>query len=344
MTGTAVLLWTPSDLTTLRKMANSSLPTIDELEELENEISTLPVPYATVDHLSEKTGLDDISTRVGVHLLHEAGAIQQGVDVAAKAFLAIPGSLQRIAARFGEEAAAEVQSLSSASDLSAPGRGVIDVLDMAAHLEEDPSALEHRLLSLAESEVVGYRPFLRAMSLMHGDSDWDRSEMDETLRRLRRSSFDRLEAMKLYAERRMCRRAQLLAHFDEDGIAECGFCDVCVGEPEPMRGVDPIRYADVDVVTEQVAQAITGIVREASRLGSALGRGSFVKGLKGTSRWATYETPQVLQRSRWFGSLRYLTETEINEAIDTLVDRGSILALEHAHSGGGTYVGLDVRL
>jgi ATP-dependent DNA helicase RecQ len=342
--GSSVLIWAPSDLTLLRRMAASSLPSLEELQKLDTEISRLPVPYATIDDLSETTGLDDVSTRVGIHILEQAGALAQGSDVAARAFVAVPSSIARLRERFGDEIASEVEELVAASDLSAPGRAVINVVELAAELEVDASELEQRLLGLAEKEAVGYRPFLRAMSIQSMNIAWDTAQAEDTLRRLRRSSFDRLAAMKVYAEKETCRRAQILQHFDEEVESNCGFCDMCVGEPEHLADIDPSRYAAVDVVTDQVAQAIVGIVREASRLGSKPGRGSFVKGLRGTRKWATFETPEVLQRSRWFGSLRYLTETEINEAIDTMLDRGQILAIEQPLSSGGTYTGLDVRL
>lgn len=195
-----------------------------------------------------------------------------------------------------------------------------------------------------EAEVVGYRPFLRAMSLHSAESSWDRSAIDDFLSGLRRVAFDRLESMRIYADGKTCRRQRLLAHFDEKTPGRCGFCDVCSGLPPHLAQVNPMRYADVDVVTEGVAKAITGIVREASRLGSALGRRSFVRGLKGTRRWASYETPQVLQRSRWFGALRYLTDNEIETAIDSMIQDRKILEVEHTLSNGRTYIGLGVRV
>jgi hypothetical protein len=238
----------------------------------------------------------------------------------------------------------EVAAIAAETGISTPGRDVIDVLDLAIRLAEDPAGLEQQLLSLAEREVLGYRPVLRAMSLEHRREDWDRDSVEASLRRLHRSAFDRLETMLDYAGARTCRRARILKQFDESSPETCNACDICVGEPEALGNVDPVRYADVDVVTEQVVQAIVGLVREASRLNSTPGRGSFAKGLRGVARWRDFSTPTVLQRSRHFGSLRYLTEQEINEAIDVMIDRGRILEVERERSDGGTYVGLDVRL
>lgn len=342
-TGSAVLIWTSSDIQTLRRLANSSMPTIEDLEKLQRDIATLPAPYVTLEDLARRTGFDDIAIRVGIHLLEQGGAISQGPDVAAKAFIAIPNSMSRIRSRFGDETAEKVAAVSSAIDVSAPGRGIVDMISAAARIGTDAADLEQTLLELAEQEALGYRPIQRAMNLQPGNGDWDRGSVETRLTALRRSSFRRLDEIQRYAEKNRCRRAQILAHFGE-APAECSSCDICTGVPPELAKVPPSRYRDVSVVTEQAASAIFGIVREASRFGSPLSRNSFVKGLKGTSRFGSYEISQVLQRSRWFGSLRYLTETEINEAIDTLIERGRILAVEHETRDGDTYIGLDVTL
>lgn len=344
MTGTAVLLWTPSDLTPLRKMLASSLPTLNDIERLNEEISGLSRPYATIEGLSARTGIDEVSTRVGIHLLHESGAIRQGVDVAARAFIAIPSSREHIARRFGEQTAAFLGEILPALGVSAPGRRVVDVLDAAAELDMAAQDLEQKLIDLAEREVIGYRPILRAMTLEPLDTDWDRQATGEKLRALKRSSFERLEAMKTYAETKSCRRRQLLAHFGELMTDDCAFCDSCVGEPAVLTSVDPMRFAHTDAITDQVIRAIIGLVREASRLRSTPSRNSFIKGLKGTKSWGGHKTPQVLQRSRWFGALRYLTEREIEEAIDTLIDEGRIMEVEHTLANGHKYTGLDIRV
>lgn len=340
----AVLLWTPSDANLIARLLASTLPTVENLEKLDSEIASQSRPYATVEDLAQRTGLDDVTVRVGVHLLGRAGAISQGPDVASRAFVSIPGSVQRLTQRFGVDAANRVSEFGFAADLGMPGRGVVDVGLVADRLSLELGDLERRLLSLSEDEVIGYRPIQRAMSLTHTSSDWDRDGVADVLRRLRQSSYDRLDSMLAYAKSRDCRRHRILTHFDEPSLDRCDSCDTCVGEPEQLGKVDPVRYADVDIVTEQVAKAIVGLVREASRFGSPLGRGSFVKGLRGVRRWANYETSQVLQRSRHFGALRYLTEGEVNEAIDTLITGGQILEVEHEYSSGGIYTGLDVRL
>src|SRR5690606_31812007 len=233
--------------------------------------------------------------------------------VAAKALIAIPHSISRLRNRFGDDAAEEVDALSSAIGVSAPGRGVVNMISAAHRSGTDAAEREQTLLELTEQQVLGDRPFQRAMNLLPGRGDWDRGPVEARLTALRRSSFRRLDEIHRYAEKDLCRRAQILAHFGE-APAECGSCDICTGTPPELANVPPSKYSDISVVTEQAARAIVGIVRQASRFGSPLGRNSFVKGLKGISRFGSYELSQVLQRSRWFGSLRYLTETEINEA------------------------------
>lgn len=315
ISGSAVLLWAPSDARLIDRLLQSTLPDVADLEKLETYIQALVHPYATLEEGARATGMDEVAVRVGVHLLHRFGAIRQGLDVAARAFVTIPSSYERIAERFGETTAARVREIAAVAGMSAASRRVIDLMDVATTMGVDPVELEGRLLDLVEREVIGYRPVAKAMALEHLRSDWDRASVAASLTRLRRSSFDRLEGMLAYARSRSCRRYQLLAHFDEAAPDRCDRCDQCRGEPEALASVDSIRYADVDVVTEPVAQAIMGLVREVSRLGATPGRGSFIRGLKGVRRWRTYETPAVLQRSRHFGALAYLSPTEIGEAI-----------------------------
>jgi len=180
------------------------------------------------------------------------------------------------------------------------------------------------------------------MALQYVSSEWDHDAVAHQLKRLQRSSYDRFDAMLAYATSRGCRRHRILEHFGETPGETCGNCDECTGEPAVLAAVDPIRYADTDAVTEQVAHSIIGLVQEASRLGSAPGRGSFTKALKGVRRYGDYRVPEILQRSRHFGSLAYMTEDEIGEAIDILLDQRRLMSVEHGLSSGSTYWGLDV--
>jgi ATP-dependent DNA helicase RecQ len=340
--GNAVLLWTRSDQQLIRRLLNSTLPTIEDLEKLEREISSLAQPYVTVERLATRVGLDETSARVGINLLQRAGAIEQGADVGEQALLAIPSSVERIRRRFGQPIAKRVQEITVAADMRSMPRKVVDVLEVAIGLGVPAGDLDLELRSLADQEVIGYRPFRRAMALRHVNPDWDHDSVARQLSRLKRSSYDRYDAMVAYATGRGCRRHRILQHFGEDSEEACGNCDGCVGEPSVLAAVDPIRYADTDAITEQVAQSIISLVREASRLGSAPGRGRFIKALKGVRRYGAYSMPEVLQRSRQFAALAYMTEDEISEAIDTLLGQRRIIELEHRLSGGESYWGLDL--
>jgi len=340
--GNAVLLWTRSDQLLIRRLLNSTLPTIEDLQRIEHEIGALAQPYISVERLATKVGLDETSVRVGIHLLHRAGAIEQGVDVGEQALLAVPNSIERIRQRFGDETARRIEEITTAASMAATSRRVIDVLAVASQLGMPAGDLDLELRALADREVVGYRPFRRAMALQYVSSEWDHDAVAHQLKRLQRSSYDRFDAMLAYATSRGCRRHRILEHFGETPGETCGNCDECTGEPAVLAAVDPIRYADTDAVTEQVAHSIIGLVQEASRLGSAPGRGSFTKALKGVRRYGDYRVPEILQRSRHFGSLAYMTEDEIGEAIDILLDQRRLMSVEHGLSSGSTYWGLDV--
>jgi hypothetical protein len=226
--------------------------------------------------------------------------------------------------------------------MTAMSRKVIEVLPLASALSMPAGALDLELRALADQEVLGYRPFRRAMAIQHISSNWDEVEVAAQLTRLRRSSYDRLDAIFDYATARGCRRHRILEHFGEESPQTCGNCDACTGEPKVLRNVNPIQYAETDAVTEVVAHSIIGLVKDASRLASTPGRGSFTKALKGVRRFGDYRVPEVLQRSRYFGSLAYMTETEIREAVDILLDQRRLIAVEHSLSSGGAFWGLDV--
>src|SRR5690606_8685683 len=107
-------------------------------------------PYVTLEELAERTGFDDITIRVGIHLLEQGGAVSQGPDVAAKALIAIPHSISRLRNRFGDDAAEKVDALSSAIGVSAPGRGVVNMISAAHRIGTDAAELEQTLLELTE--------------------------------------------------------------------------------------------------------------------------------------------------------------------------------------------------
>lgn len=343
--GIAVLLHSPADEHLVKRLTNSTVPTVEEMDSLAHEIAALDHPFASAEALAEATGLDEISARVGVHLLQRAGALDQGLDIAVRAVLAIPTSFTRLLTRFGDETGARVREIAAAAGIGELGREVVDLTKLAQNLSQDPRELEQELLSLASQEAIGFRPFERAMELIFRTHDWDRDLAERETRRLRRSGFDRLQGMLNYAKGRGCRRRQILMHFDEPAERRCDACDECVGEPPQLALVDPILYADTDLVTRQVSDAVAGIVREASRLGVTPGRGSFEKALKGVRTYGPngeYSVPETLQRARHFGALSYMTPSEISDAVDTLLQAGKLVAVEHALGSGGTYVGLDV--
>ncbi len=339
--GVSVLLWTESDTNVLRRLADSTLPSIAELDKLAMHLRRIPTPYATVEDLTGATGLDDVGVRVGIHLLEWAGAIRQGATVGARAMVVLPASARRTG--LPEEARRNLDDIADMLGLTPGRRKVVDLVEAASSAGMEPTDLESRLLDLAADELVGYRPFSRALRLDVVAGEWDRDAVTGRLAQLQRASSRRLEAMVEYVRARSCRRRAVLTYFDEEASPACGNCDACTGLPDVLTEVDPLRYRDTPLVTRHVRDSIVGLVREASRLRSTPSRGSFVKGLAGIATYGTYEIPEVLQRSRHFASLSYLTQGEILQAVYVLIGEGLIVEIEHQLTNGRRYVGLDIR-
>jgi len=58
-----------------------------------------------------------------------------------------------------------------------------------------------------------------------------------TLERRKRNDTRKLREMQAYVYTDACRRAFVLRYFGEEGVEkECGACDVCLGEAQPLRG------------------------------------------------------------------------------------------------------------
>jgi len=79
----------------------------------------------------------------------------------------------------------------------------------------------------------------------------------------------KMEAVFAYSVHRRCRSQMLLAYFDETNAPKCGICDICLAEKRQRHTTDI-----TDILTNQIAQALSTSALDISDLISALSTGT----------------------------------------------------------------------
>ena len=152
---------------------------------------------------------------------------------------------------------------------------------------------------------------------------WHIGNMESSQERERAEG--RLHEVLRFVESAVCRRKQLLAHFDEEYAGSCGRCDVCAGE---------VHLEDVTVEAQKVLSAAvrTGEVFGAHHLADVVLGNSTDRVLeRGHNRLPTFGTGADHDRAFWLSligdlaSAGYLVRGEGKTAGFHLSSRGNLL-------------------
>ncbi|WP_053057901.1 RecQ family ATP-dependent DNA helicase [Rubrobacter aplysinae] len=191
--------------------------------------------------------------------LEDAGLLRRGYDLWAE-----------LEVRRVEEEPGEMRPEMSAVHAAMPGGGDIGLPELARRAGVRPAVAQasvYRMMASGVAEAVP-RGALVDVRLRRNHLDGpSRRDVSSRLKRRKGRAYDQLDEVRAYAELDSCRREHLLRRFgDQEEVAPCGGCDVCLGE---SRG-----GARTEIRTEARGEALAApVVPDAVPGGSGAGGG-----------------------------------------------------------------------
>src|SRR5919202_2076457 len=187
--------------------------------------------------LSALGGVDPESAGIVMGSLEESGLISRGYDLWAEV------EVHRI-----EEEPEGLREEVSAVHAALPGSGSVGLPALARKVDLRPAVVQGAVYRMMVDGIVEAVPRgslvdvrLKTTSL---DAD-SRRTIAARLKNRDNMAYAQIRDVESYADLRTCRREHLLRHFgDDEEVAPCGGCDVCLGEIE-----EPARAARVPLET-----------------------------------------------------------------------------------------------
>ena len=179
--------------------------------------------------LSALGGVDPESAGIVMGSLEESGLISRGYDLWAEV------EVHRI-----DEEPEGLREEVSAVHAALPGSGTVGLPALARKVDLRPAVVQGAVYRMMVDGIVEAVPRgslvdvrLKAPSL---DAD-SRRTIAARLKNRANTAYAQIRDVESFADLRTCRREHLLRHFgDEEEVAPCGGCDVCLGEvEEPAR-------------------------------------------------------------------------------------------------------------
>ncbi len=275
--------------------------------------------WAIVEIGALTAGLDDeVSARVGLSLLEQAGLIRRH-----------PDAPRTISLRFVRPSApANGQAVEPEPLWIALKRWMgeemlrreVAIIDCAAAAAGTGAAPADLLLALEATSAVEVREGDRAICLeIPPPPANSAARLDELLNQARLDAERRVRDVIDYATGSRCRHVALASHLGED-LAPCGTsCDICLGTAA-RTVVDPA--VERTTLTATDVQAVLDAV---GTLPFPMGKPGLIKLLSGST-----ESRIRGDRSRQFGALAGVKRSRIDRLLDRLIDSGLLVwHLEH---------------
>jgi ATP-dependent DNA helicase RecQ len=252
---------------------------------------------------------DETFVRVGVSMLERVGLIRRHFDLPRSATITLR-----------DDADPDMRWFAAESGIRPGQTADINLIDLAATLDAEPSALEAHLLAWADRDLVRYNGAARDPLIELLPAPPDVSERIDTLLADYQARQDqRIEAMASYAKGAICRHRAIAAHFGQR-MARCGTaCDVCVPEERQQAIAATRARRPIPVNPDDNRPDALRILMGLAALPFPMGRRKVARVLTGAA-----SSPIGEDRCREFGALQHLTIKDLEAVIERLIDDGLI--------------------
>ena len=164
----------------------------------------------------------------------------------------------------------------------------------------------------------------RAIHVSRRDLEFNQLQIDfDTLEKRRQADLDKLERMVRYARTHRCRQQDVLHYFGEKATDMCGHCDNCrARQGTPARAAKSVDAPAGDGVLQAVRIVLSGVARAHGRFGKTM-IAAMLWGSKAAklARWN-------LDRLSTFGLMSHLTQSEVSQIIDALIEARLLVQTE----------------
>lgn len=167
-------------------------------------------------------GVEPAEAGMLLGMLEEAGLLSRGYDLWAGA------EVRRV-----EEEPGEMRPEMSAVHAALPGSGPVALPDLARQARVRPVVAQAALFQMMIEGTVEAIPRGSLVDVrLREPGPSGLASVAARLKARSRTAYGQLRDVEEYANLKTCRRERLLRHFgDEEDVAPCEGCDVCLGEP-----------------------------------------------------------------------------------------------------------------
>ncbi len=312
-----VLLFTNSDKATLTRHANNSVIKVEFLRQVYAAVRRGLQPgvpgRVVLDGLARTLGGDEITTRVSLSILEQAGLLVRHHDAPASVSLR----------PMPDQSDDEFEEFVETADLSPFGSSRRDFLGLAAAARIPATRLEARLLGWQAAGVLAYSPFGRAGLYTLPPAPGNAAQrIDSLLNQYAAIQQQRVAEIWDYARTARCRHGHLAAYLGGQPRTKCAACDTCSDEFDAYEAAQAAAAAQFPPETAQYA-AILQTLTEGS-WGHAT--------LNALLRGDTSINPRA-QQSSGFGQLNFRSKTRLQKMIDRLLRLDFVREKSLSHGG-----------
>ena len=180
-------------------------------------------------------------------------------------------------------------------------------------------AVRKSLNELNKLDSFNYVPPFRGRAIHFSRRDVPFNELDidfETMEKMKKLDYDKLDRMVRYATTGACRQASILNYFGDDSAQSCNHCDNCEGTSDPGNAQVTVRLSSDEVVKTVIRIALSGVARARERVGK-----NMVAAMLAGSRSKKIKQLR-LDKVSTFGRLGELKQTDVAKILDAMLMTG----------------------